>query len=70
MMRAPGHACTFGKRHGHVHWVRAPVVLDVKAGEDVVDARQGKKRLHLGRRNLVNIDAAPAVKGRDPAIFF
>ena len=64
------HARAPGERHGHVHRIGAAVIGDIEAGENVVDARERKQRLHLRRRNLLHVDAAPAVEGGDPAILF
>ena len=61
-------ARALGERHGDVDRVRAAVVLDVEAGENVVHARQWKQALHLSRRDLVHVDAAEAIEGRDPAV--
>ena len=65
-----GHARALRERHGDVHRIGAAVVLDVEAGQDVVDPRQRKQRLHFRRRNLLHPHAAQAVEGGDTAIFF
>ena len=68
MMRAPAHARALGERHRDVDRVHAAVLLDVEAGEDVVDAREREQPPDLGGRDLVHVDAAVAVERGDAAV--
>ena len=62
------HSRALDERHRDVDGVGAAVFLHVKAGEHVVDARQREEVGHLARRDLVYVDAAVPVEGRDAAV--
>ncbi len=62
----PGAA---GQRHGDVDGVGAAVAGDGEAGEHVVDPGEREQLLHLGRRDLADVDTAVPVEGGDPAVF-
>ena len=57
------------ERHGHPDRVRAPILPHVEAGLQVVGARHGEQLADLPRGNLLHVDAAVAVEGRDPPVF-
>ena len=59
-----------GQRHRHIDRVDAAVVLDVETSENVVGFGDWEQTFDLFGRQLLHVDTALAVEGRDAPVLF